>query len=74
MTERDPQVLLGQAIRARRLAIGLSQDKFADLVGMHRAYYGALERGRWNITVQTLLRVAGGLGVSAATIMADAEL
>jgi len=74
MTEHNPQILIGHAIRARRLALGLSQDKFADAVGMHRAYYGALERGRWNITIQTLLKVSEGLGVSAATILQDAEL
>ena len=74
MTESDPQIVLGRAIRARRVELGLSQDKFADLVGMHRAYYGALERGKWNLTVQTLVRVAQGLGVSAATLLQEAEL
>ena len=74
MTERDPQVLVGQAIRARRLALGISQDKFAEKLGMHRSYYGHLERGRWNITVQTLVRVAEGLGVTAASLLQDADL
>ena len=74
MTENDPQALIGKAIRARRQALGLSQDQFADRIGMHRAYFGALERGKWNITVQTLLRVAQGLGVSAASILEDARL
>lgn len=74
MTQRDPQVLVGQAIRARRVALGISQDKFAEIVGMHRSYYGHMERGRWNITVQTLVRVAEGLGVSASTLLQDADL
>lgn len=74
MTENDPQVLIGKAIRARRHALGLSQDQFADKIGMHRAYFGALERGKWNITVQTLVRVAQGLGVTAAHILREASL
>lgn len=74
MKERDPQVLVGHAIRARRLAIGMTQDGFADAIGMHRAYYSALERGKWNLTVKTLVKVAEGLGVSAAQILGDAEI
>ncbi len=74
MTENDPQVLIGKAIRARRKALDLSQDQFADKIGMHRAYFGALERGKWNITIQTLIRVAEGLGVSAATLLREAKL
>lgn len=74
MTENDPQVLIGKAIRARRQALGLSQDQFADKIGMHRAYFGALERGKWNITVQTLIRVADGLGITASTILRDAKV
>lgn len=74
MTETDPQVLIGEAIRARRKALGLSQDQLADKIGMHRAYFGALERGKWNITIQTLIRVAEGLGVSAATLVREAKL
>ena len=46
MAKKNPLVLqLGQAIRARRLAIALSQDDFADRIHMHRAYYSAIERG-----------------------------
>lgn len=74
MTENDPQVLVGKAIRARRQALGLSQDQFADKIGMHRAYFGALERGKWNITLQTMIKVAGGLEVSAGTLLKDAKL
>jgi transcriptional regulator with XRE-family HTH domain len=74
MMKRDPQVLVGQAIRARRLALGLSQDHFADAIGMHRAYYSSLERGVRNLTINTLLKVAEGLGVTGSQILEDAKL
>jgi transcriptional regulator with XRE-family HTH domain len=64
---------VGGAIRARREASGLSQDRFADRIGMHRAYYAAIERGEKNITLPTLKRVADGLGVRMATILADID-
>ncbi|MEN1961188.1 helix-turn-helix transcriptional regulator [Luteimonas sp. MJ246] len=65
---------IGRALQRRRLLTGLSQDKFADQIGMHRAYYGALERGQQNLTLATLLKVCGGLGVDASTILREASL
>jgi len=61
-------------VRERRQALGYSQVTFADAVGMHRAYYSAIERGERNVTLSTIARVADGLGVSLAELMADAGL
>lgn len=62
------QVSLGRAIRARRVALSLSQEAFADRIGMHRAYYSAIERGERNLTLETLGRVAAGLKVSISQL------
>ncbi|HEY4090674.1 MAG TPA: helix-turn-helix transcriptional regulator [Luteibacter sp.] len=62
------------AIRRLRHARGLSQDAFADAIEMHRAYFGAIERGSKNMTIDTLMRVAKGLGVSLAQLAKDADL
>ncbi|MCB1567043.1 MAG: helix-turn-helix transcriptional regulator [Xanthomonadales bacterium] len=59
---------VGQEIRKRRTALGLSQDRFADSIGMHRAYFAAIERGEKNVTITTLVRVADGLACSAADL------
>lgn len=53
---------IGNAIRARRDALEISQEAMADKFGMHRAYYSAIERGAKNMELGTLLRVAQGLG------------
>ncbi|WP_369968770.1 helix-turn-helix domain-containing protein [Stenotrophomonas rhizophila] len=37
---------IGSAIRSRRTELGLSQERFADGIAMHRAYYSSIERGR----------------------------
>jgi transcriptional regulator with XRE-family HTH domain len=63
---------LGHAIRARREALSLSQDEFAATIGMHRAYYSAIERGERNITLRLVLKVARGLKVRIADLMLDA--
>ncbi|MFC5570801.1 helix-turn-helix domain-containing protein [Lysobacter yangpyeongensis] len=68
------QMKLGTAIRARRIALGFSQDSFADRIRMHRAYYSAIERGERNVTLHTVYRVAQGLLTSVADLMADARL
>ncbi len=74
MTKKIPLASkLGQAIRARRLAIQLSQDDFADRIHMHRAYYSAIERGEKNITLATLHRVAKGLGVTMSSLLTDVD-
>ncbi|MGY3040817.1 transcriptional regulator with XRE-family HTH domain [Rhodanobacter sp. TND4EL1] len=68
------QTKLGTAVRERRQALEYSQDTFADAIGMHRAYYSAIERGERNVTLATLARVAEGLDMPIAELMAEAKL
>lgn len=62
---------LGANLRAERLARGLSQEAFADVLGVHRTYMGGLERGERNVTLQTIERLAQRLGVDAASLLAE---
>ena len=68
------QTKLGTAVRERRQALEYSQDTFADAISMHRAYYSAIERGERNVTLATLARVAEGLDMPIAELMAEAKL
>lgn len=74
MTTQTIATRVGAAIRRRRTELGDSQDRFADRISMHRAYFAAIERGEKNITLPTLVRVAGGLGCSSADLLRDAAL
>lgn len=49
---------LGEAMRARREALHLSQEAFAEECGLHRTYISQLERGLKSPTVRTLALVA----------------
>jgi len=69
--EGDLQRRLGRNLRARRLARGLSQEAFADLLGIHRTYIGGLERGERNVTLRTVERLAGRLGDDASRLLRD---
>lgn len=57
------QRVVGNNVRRIRAARGLSQEAFADVLGVHRTYAGRLERGEQNLTLQALERLADVLGV-----------
>lgn len=70
---RPLQKRLGEMIRRRRESAAISQEGFADRIRMHRAYYGALERGEKNLQLSTLERVCEGLGCALWEVVRDAE-
>jgi transcriptional regulator with XRE-family HTH domain len=65
---------LGDAIRARRHEIGMSQEALADAAGINRTHMGEVERGKRNISIMGVVKIAKAIGVTAATLMTNAEL
>ena len=65
---------LARAARELRNARGESQERFAARAGIDRSYYGAVERGEFNVTLDTVVRIARGLGMSACDLLARARL
>ena len=58
---------IGERLRTLRLQRGVtSQEKLAELAGVHRTYVGRLERGESGVTVDTLATVLAALSVSLA--------
>ena len=64
---------LGRAIRRLRREAGYSQESFADRCGVHRTYMGAVERGETNISLDSLERIAKGLGMGVGKLLLEAE-
>jgi transcriptional regulator with XRE-family HTH domain len=64
---------IGAALRRRREAQEISQEDFAELVGMHRTYYSAIERGLKNIRLETLERICAALHVRMWEVVKEAE-
>jgi len=56
--EGELQRRVGENLRRYRQARSLSQEAFADVVGVHRTYMGGLERGERNLTLRSLERIA----------------
>lgn len=64
---------LGQAIRARRRAAGLSQEELAERSGTHWTYISEIENNRRNPSVELVRRIAAGLGLRLSELIAEAE-
>lgn len=67
----DLQKALGRNLRRRREELGLSQEKFAEVLGCHRTYAGALERGEKNLSLRSLERLAAVLEVDPRELLRE---
>ncbi|MCW2838991.1 MAG: transcriptional regulator [Aeromicrobium sp.] len=67
----DLQKALGRNLKKRREALGLSQEKFAEYLGFHRTYAGALERGERNISLKSLETLAELLEVTPLELLRE---
>jgi transcriptional regulator with XRE-family HTH domain len=64
---------IGRAIRDARRARGFaSHEKFAAHVGLDRSYVGAIERGEFNISLETIVKLAVALEMPAADLIEKA--
>ena len=57
-------VRFGQRIKLLRNEKGLSQEKFALSIEMDRTYYASVERGKRNISLNNIEKIANGLNIS----------
>lgn len=60
---------IGCRIRAIRESKGLSQEKMSEQCDITAPYYGNIERGDRKMSVETLIKLVKGLGVSADEIL-----
>jgi transcriptional regulator with XRE-family HTH domain len=67
--EGDLQLIVGRNLRAYRKARGLSQEEFAEVLGVHRTYMGGIERGERNLTLKSLERIAAKLDLEPLALL-----
>ena len=69
MAVGDLQKTVGRNLRAYRMEKGLSQEAFAEVLGVHRTYMGGVERGERNLTLKSVERMAEKLEMEALELM-----
>ncbi len=54
----------GNRIKKLRNNLGISQEKFALMINMDRTYYASVESGKRNISINNIVKIANGFGIS----------
>ena len=59
----------GRRVRLRRNDLGLSQEALADVARLHWTFVGQVERGRRNLTLHNILKLAAALEVDPGELV-----
>jgi two-component system, response regulator len=62
------KILLGNAIKSTRSALGISQEELAARAGLHRTYVSDVERGVRNPSIESVEKLAAALELSLPTL------
>lgn len=55
--------IFAKNVRYNRLRLGLSQEKLAEISGLHRTYISAIERSKRSISLNNIQKIATALDV-----------
>jgi DNA-binding XRE family transcriptional regulator len=61
--------VFGANVRRCRTSRKLSQERFADLAGLHRTYIGSVERGERNVSLDNIVGIARALRVPPTQLL-----
>jgi len=74
VNEGKVQSRIGISIRRIREELGLTQEMTAERAGLHAIYYGNVERGKNNISIVALAKIARALECTVADLVTGAEI
>lgn len=60
---KDILIKFGKKVRKERLKKNLSQENFAEMIGVHRTYIGMIERAEKNITLINIKKISDALDI-----------
>ena len=61
--------IFARNMKARRKAMGLSQEELAHRAGLDRTYIGSLERCKYGVTIDALAKIASELELKPAKLL-----
>jgi len=77
MVNRKPapnfKELFGMRLRALRVGAGFSQEELAHRAGLDRTYVSSCERGRRNLSLESIVTLANALGVKPSELLVGVE-
>jgi len=59
----------GEKVQKVRKSKGISQEKLADKIALHRNYVGMIERGERNPTIRTLYKLSKALQANSSDLL-----
>ena len=65
--------VFGKNLRKFRTALGVSQEKFAEMCGLHRTYISDIERFQRSISLDNIQKIADALGIETYRLFMDSE-
>lgn len=68
---QELRALFAANLRKLRQAHGVSQERLAELAGLHRTYISSVERGTRNISIDNIARLAKALDVSPEKLLEE---
>jgi len=66
----DAARIFGERVRENRQRLGISQETLAQLSDVHWTFVGQVERGTRNLSLHNIIKLAGGLDVDPAVLIA----
>jgi transcriptional regulator with XRE-family HTH domain len=66
-------IAISKVVQRRREELTLTQEELAHRAGLHRTYISDIERGARNLSVKSLIRLAGALEMSVSGMLETAE-
>lgn len=64
-------IQFGGILRKIRERRGMSQEEFAGMCGVSRAYYGRIERGEHSVTLDICQKISEATGLSISELFED---
>ena len=69
MNRKNILITFGKNVQQKRKECGLSQEKLAELAGVHRTYIGMIERAEKNITLLNIEKIAKALNIEIKNLL-----
>lgn len=64
----DIQAVFGANVRTVRLFKRVTQERLAEITGLHPNYLGSVERGERNVSIVNIQKIVEGLGVDVGAL------